>query len=81
MAGIALRDPVDLFSKMAPLEVAAKIIIIIINNEFYVIWIQHNLIRPNHECERGCAVLVEHICVFFLPLYIFEKVVFDLMLE
>ena len=28
-------------------------------------WIKHNLVRPNHECERGCAVSVERIYVFF----------------
>ena len=27
------------------------------------------MVRPRHECERGCAVLVEHIYVFFLSLY------------
>ena len=67
----------DLISIMVPLEVVANIINIII----YVRCIKHNLVGPNHECERGCAVLVEHIYVFFLSLYIFEKIVLDLVLK
>ena len=32
------------------------------------------MVRPEHdECEKECAVLVEHIYVFFLSLYISEK--------
>ena len=31
------------------------------------------MVRLKHEYERGCAVLVEHIYVFFLSLYILEK--------
>ena len=42
---------------------------------------QHNLIEPKHECERGCAVVGERIHVFFLPLYNLENVVLDLMLD
>ena len=31
------------------------------------------MVRPNHECKRGCTVLVEHIYVVFLSLFISEK--------
>ena len=59
---MALKDRVDLISIMVLLEVVANIVKII----FYCFWIKHNLvIRPNHECERGCEVLVEHISVFY----------------
>ena len=44
-------------------------------------WIKHNSIRPNHECERGYAVLIEHIYVFFLSLYILEKIALDLYIK
>ena len=37
-------------------------------------------IRPNHEFERGCAVLAEHV-VFFVSLYILEKIVLGLVLK
>ena len=38
------------------------------------------MLLPN-ECERGHAVLVEHIYVAFFSLHILEKIVFDLVLE
>ena len=41
----------------------------------------HNLVMPKHECERGCAVLVEHIDVFILSVYLFKKNVLDLVLK
>ena len=44
-------------------------------------WIKHNLVRPNHECERGHMVLVEHISVVFFSLNILEKLVFDLVFK
>ena len=28
------------------------------------------MVRPKHECERGCTVLVEHIICLFLSLHI-----------
>ena len=31
------------------------------------------MVRSKHEFERGWVVLVEHIYVFFLSLYILEK--------
>ena len=38
------------------------------------------MVRPKHEWERGCAVLVEHIYVFFLSLYILEiNVAFNIL--
>ena len=39
------------------------------------------MVRLKHEYERGCAVLVEHIYVFFLSLYILEKIVLYLVFE
>ena len=76
MAGIGLKDGVDLHN--GPLRSGYKIIVInILNSTFF--WIQHNLIRPSHECERGCAVFVEHVDDFFLSLNILEKVVLDFM--
>ena len=44
-------------------------------------WIKQNLVRPNHESKRGCAVLVEHIYVIVLSLYILEKIVLVLVLK
>ena len=72
MAGIALKDQVDLISTMVPLAVVANIINMIIDVGFSI---KHNLVRPNHECERGCAVLVEH-----LSLYSLGNIVLDLIL-
>ena len=48
----------------------------IINNKLY-------MLLPNHDCERGHAVLAEHIYVVFLSpsLYIFGKIVVDLVFE
>ena len=51
MAGIALKNRVDLISIMVPLvlEVVAK------NYKHHIIicfWIKHNSVRPNHEFER-----------------------------
>ena len=39
------------------------------------------MVRPRQECERGCAVLVEHIYVVFLSLHILEKIVIDFVLK
>ena len=64
MAGIALKDRVDLISIMVPLEVVANMINIV------VLLDKHNLVRPNHECERGCAVLVEHTHIY-IYIYIY----------
>ena len=73
MAGIALKDRVDLISIMVPLEVNAKgkniYINIILESAFGYSII---MVRPRHECEKGCAVSVVHICVPFLSLYILE---------
>ena len=83
MAGIALSDRVDLISIMVPLEVIAKekniymYIDIILECAFGYSII---MVRPRHDCERGCAVLVEHI-VFFLSLYILETIVLDFVLK
>ena len=76
MAGILLKDQVDLISIMVPLEVIAKekkyiYIHIILECAFGYSII---MARPRHECERGCAALVEHIYVFFLSLYILEEI-------
>ena len=33
-------------------------------------WISITMVRPKHECEKGCAVLIEHItCLFPLSVY------------
>ena len=39
------------------------------------------MVRLKHEYGRGCTVLVEHIYVFFLSLYILEKIVLDLVFK
>ena len=44
----SIKDRVDLVSIMLPLEVVAKMINIIL----YAFWMMHNLVRPNHKCER-----------------------------
>ena len=40
-----------------------------------------NMVRPKHECERRCAVLVVQTLYLFLSLYILEKIVLDLVLK
>ena len=35
-------------------------------------WIKQNFVRPNHECERGCAVLIEQ-SLSFSSLCVFRK--------
>ena len=75
MAGIALEDRVELISIVVPLEVVVENYK---HSIFSCFWIKRNLVRPNHECERGCAVLVEQIYVVFLSL---GKVILDLVLK
>ena len=79
MAGIALKDRVDLISIMVPLEVIAKEKRIYIYKRYIGMrfWIQHNHGKARHECERGCAVSLVHIYIPFLSLYILEKIVLD----
>ena len=74
MAGIALKDQVDLISIMVPLEVIAK-------EKNICMYICIIMVRPRHECERGCAVSVVPIYVPFLSLYILEKIVLDFVLK
>ena len=75
MAGIALKDRVDLISIMVPLEVIAKEKkIYIYMNIILECAFGYSIImaRPRHECERGCVVSVVHIYVPFPSLYILE---------
>ena len=65
MTGVALKDGVDLISIAVPLQVATKKYKHII---FMFFWKEHNLVRPNHECERRYAAVVEHKDVVFLSL-------------
>ena len=71
MAGIALKDQVDLISINGPLKDGCK------DNDKIKLnstrfWIQHNLKRLNHECERGWAVLVERMSFSSLSLFSFN---------
>ena len=70
VVGIALRDRVVLIFVMVPLEVVCK--------SYMCFWMKHNLVRPNLECESGCAVLVEHIHLVFLSLntYVLFSLIF-----
>ena len=57
VARIALKDRVDLISMMVSFDMIAKFIKIIFVCTFGS---SINIARSKHECERGCAVLVEH---------------------
>ena len=63
---IGLKDRVELISIIVLLEVIA-------NTTNVIIWIKRNLVRPNHECDRECAVSVEHLYGYFLSLYIWKS--------
>ena len=35
------------------------------------------MLLPNHECEKGRTVSVEHIYIVFVSLYILKQIFFD----
>ena len=42
-------------------------------DNFMCFWQKHNLVRPNHECERRSVVLVQHIHTVFQSLCTFWR--------